>query len=460
MSPDERAACLATCAPGPETAPLLGDLDPAQLSAAGRIDALRALERHAEWVQALQVRLLGALDADRVDPAPEGDSPAEKVWDFTCEQVACALRISNRTAATRLATARHLTRTFRATLDLLQAGRIHYMQAHAVVDVTRNLPRATAARVETLVVRKMPEQAVSATRKALHRAVLKADPEGADGRHRSARAERRVSHRMDQDGMAWWSVYLPAEQAAQLDAAVDAHARCLQGAEEHRRAKGARGPESRPGVDAGRTLEQRRVDALVDLVLHGDVPFSGMELLEDGATLRPISAGGRSAPTIQVTVSLDTLIGVSEEPAELEGYGAVTAVQARALASDPGSVWRRLITDPGTGILLKVDPTTYRPTADVTRHVTIRDRRCAFPSCRMPAHRCDLDHVVPFDHRDFASGGPTTPDNLVALCRRHHMLKHHAGWSVTRDPATGRTTWTAPTGHVYLNEPGDFTAVA
>lgn len=109
-------------------------------------------------------------------------------------------------------------------------------------------------------------------------------------------------------------------------------------------------------------------------------------------------------------------------------------------------------------MLVKTDPTTYRPTAETVRHVIARDGHCAFPSCRMPAHRCDLDHVQPFDHHAPATGGPTTPGNLIPLCRRHHLLKHRAGWTVERDPATGHTNWTAPTGHAYTNAPHIYAA--
>ncbi len=38
---------------------------------------------------------------------------------------------------------------------------------------------------------------------------------------------------------------------------------------------------------------------------------------------------------------------------------------------------------------------------------------------------------------------------MIALCRRHHLLKHRANWHVAHDPATGTVHWTAPTGHHY-----------
>lgn len=119
-------------------------------------------------------------------------------------------------------------------------------------------------------------------------------------------------------------------------------------------------------------------------------------------------------------------------------------------------MWRRLLTDPGSGMVVKTDPVTYKPTAQTARHVIARDGVCMFPSCRMPAHRCDLDHVEPFDHDDPQAGGATTPENLIPLCRRHHLLKHRTDWRVERNTTTGVVTWTAPTGHDYTSHPHDY----
>ncbi|PQM19253.1 DUF222 domain-containing protein, partial [Streptomyces xinghaiensis] len=78
--------------------------------------------------------------------------------------------------------------------------------------------------------------------------VLKADPQGAERRHRRRREDRTIWHRATEDGMATWTAFLPTPQAAQLDAAVDAHAATF--------------------TDDGRTLNQKRVDALYDLVVN------------------------------------------------------------------------------------------------------------------------------------------------------------------------------------------------
>ena len=51
--------------------------------------------------------------------------------------------------------------------------------------------------------------------------------------------------------------------------------------------------------------------------------------------------------------------------------------------------------------------------------VQARDRQCFHPSCDVPAERCEIDHIVPFE-----LGGSTTQDNGQSACRFHHRWKH------------------------------------
>ncbi len=48
--------------------------------------------------------------------------------------------------------------------------------------------------------------------------------------------------------------------------------------------------------------------------------------------------------------------------------------------------------------------------------------------------------------------GPTTLHNLNALCRKHHMFKHHAGWTLTMT-TDGTCTWASPLGRTYTTKP-------
>ena len=144
-----------------------------------------------------------------------------------------------------------------------------------------------------------------------------------------------------------------------------------------------------------------------------------------------------------MTIALSTLLGYDQQPGELDGHGPIPTDLALRLAADPTATWRRLITDEH-GRLLDYGRTTYRPPADLTRHVIARDQTCRFPTCNRKAHRCELDHTHPWH-----TGGTTDPANLNALCRRHHHAKHDTGWQPQR-LTDGTIRWTSPTGHTYL----------
>jgi hypothetical protein len=94
------------------------------------------------------------------------------------------------------------------------------------------------------------------------------------------------------------------------------------------------------------------------------------------------------------------------------------------------------------------DPGPYRIPAAMKRFVRARDVTCRFPGCRRPARYCDVDHV---DRWPF---GPTHPDNLVCLCRRHHRLKHSRPWHV-RLTDCGTLVWISRTGRTRLVSPSD-----
>ncbi|MGB2737448.1 MAG: HNH endonuclease signature motif containing protein, partial [Candidatus Nanopelagicales bacterium] len=96
---------------------------------------------------------------------------------------------------------------------------------------------------------------------------------------------------------------------------------------------------------------------------------------------------------------------------------------------------------------------TYTPPAHLREYVIARDRGCQFPGCSQPSHRCDLDHVEAFTAS--TDSGPTSADNLISLCRRHHQLKTHHRWRVRiikpPDRQTGETIieWTSPRGRLH-----------
>ena len=125
---------------------------------------------------------------------------------------------------------------------------------------------------------------------------------------------------------------------------------------------------------------------------------------------------------------------------------AVPALTAWALAA--GGTWRRLVTDPASGVVIDVGRTSYRPPAGLADLVRARDRACVFPTCQTPAERCDIDHLTAW-----SQGGTTSLDNLTTLCEAHHRLKHTPGWALTRDQAGGILSWHTPDKTVYQRHP-------
>jgi len=340
-----------------------------------------------------------------------GDNPVAD----TATEVACALRISQGAAETQVAEARLLTQVFPEALEELAAGNVQVAQVRALIETTAALDDDTARAVQERVLGRMSEQNPATTRRALLRAVLKGDPEGAQRRHEAARKGRRVVQYPEADGMGTMRATLTAERAVHAMAVIDTHARAAKQSGDER------------------TLDQARADSFYQLVTGEQREYP--------------------PAVVTVTVGIDTLLGIDQEPGELERYGPVTADTARMLAAGEDAVWRRLLTAPESGLVVKTDPHTYRPTAEVRRHVSARDGHCSFPGCAMPAARTDLDHVVAFDHRRPERGGLTVPENLQALCRRHHGLKTRGDWTVrlsqTDVNTTPTTTWTAPSGRRY-----------
>ena len=149
---------------------------------------------------------------------------------------------------------------------------------------------------------------------------------------------------------------------------------------------------------------------------------------------------------MHVTVPVLTLLGSSEAPAELDGYGPIDPETARQLAASAPS-FQRILTHPESGVVLSVGRGSYAVPKDLRRWLVLRDETCRFPGCSRSARRSEIDHTV-----DWQFGSETAHLNLAHLCLSHHHFKHQTAWSYTQD-AHGRLEWTSTTGHRYATEP-------
>jgi hypothetical protein len=471
----DEPADLESTEPGPLLALLLDDTDldrcdddqvVAAAVAAARLESWAAA-RKLSAVASLVARAAGWRGVCRDGHAVAGRTvPASRI---AAHELGAALDLSPRSAGNLVHFALDLAR-LPATRNALAGGVIDLAKARMVVDTLRVLDDDAAREVEARVLPAAAGRTWAQLHDPLRRAVLRVDPAAAAERRRRRLGDRKAERFPLPDGMAGLSWTHTAETVDSFWTWLTATA------------------EAARRVDDDRTLDQIRADVLADLGRLGlDEDTTHPDLLpdadadgslepsqdepsqdepdqdepdqdepdqdepdQDGSPTGPIQAGrGRPRrlplrqgrrPHIQVVVGIGTLLGLDEEPAELVGYGPITADVARRIAA--AGTWRRVLTDPRTGRFDEMSASTYEPPQDLRDHVVARDRTCRGPGCRAPAARCDLDHRVPHPR------GPTSPDNLYAACRQFHEDKTLTDTTVTDDGAGGLHV-TYPTGRTY-----------
>ncbi|MFF3039516.1 HNH endonuclease [Arthrobacter citreus] len=148
---------------------------------------------------------------------------------------------------------------------------------------------------------------------------------------------------------------------------------------------------------------------------------------------------------VMVLINADTLAGLDENPAELNGYGPISAETARSMILE-ALHWTPLLQDPATGEILTVGRTRRIP-AGLKRWLQARDGTCRFPGCPVNVTHAEIDHTTPY-----ARGGPTDHTNLEHLCPKHHRFKTLGHWKA-RQPEAGTIEWNSPTGRTYTTDP-------
>src|SRR5580765_2734222 len=181
--------------------------DPARLSDAGLIDALVALHRQAASVQARQAWVLAEFARRRPDQDGGLFDP------YGADEVALALTLSAGTAHMRVGQAVRLDNELAATRQAWAAGLLDERKVTAICQATQHLDREVAARVQDRVLPDVPHQTLAQLWAALRKAILAADPEGANERYRKAVKGRRVDLYPEDDGMAVLAAMLPAQDA-------------------------------------------------------------------------------------------------------------------------------------------------------------------------------------------------------------------------------------------------------
>ncbi|HEX9031719.1 MAG TPA: DUF222 domain-containing protein, partial [Streptosporangiaceae bacterium] len=116
-----------------------------------------------------------------------------------------------------------------ATGAALRAGEIDLSRARLIAEATSMLDEETARKVEARVLPRAGEQTTGQLRAALRRAVIAADPKGAERRREEAERRARVMLYPDAEGTASLAGYnLPGVQAAAAMARMSALARAMK----------------------------------------------------------------------------------------------------------------------------------------------------------------------------------------------------------------------------------------
>ena len=167
----------------------------------------------------------------------------------------------------------------------------------------------------------------------------------------------------------------------------------------------------RDGLDC-RSVGERQAEALAEVCAYS------LERAPSGVVPE---AGGRR-PVLNVLVTLDDLQRRARA-AVLDFGGTVSPEALRMLACDAGVV---PIVMNGAGQPLDVGRVKRTVPDGLRRAVAARDRGCAHPGCDRPPSWCEVHHIVAWE-----SGGATSLDNCVMLCKVHHRLLHHTEWLVS-----------------------------
>ena len=413
----ELAAFLSTMVPGWSAVAYLDSLSEEEMDDAALVEGIGAWDRIQSWVASRQADLV--LELVR---RPRLGSGGETV-DRAAQEIAAALAVSRRGGQAVVERALELDGA-PEVFDALARGQVSVRKAETLLTETAHLSADDAAAVRREMVPQAGRMTVPQLRRGIRRCEAQRDPGATQKRHVAAVADRGVRMEPAPDAMAWIHAFLPAVDAMRVMTGLDAMA-------------AAAAPQD------DRTADQRRADALTDAI--GRYLDAGVDL--SGA---PLPTRGRRRPHVAVTMSVATATGLEDGPVELAGYGLIPSAVGREVLAE--GLWSPVAVHPATGEVLGRCSPTYRPSRWLVEAVVARDVTCTAVGCRVPADRCDVDHVVPFDpERDAAE--QTRLDNLQALCRHHHRMKTFGGWSSVRDPATGVTRWTSPTGQTYTRDP-------
>jgi hypothetical protein len=441
---------LAIIPAGPRLAAILAGVDRGSLSDEDLVRLAQARQRLAAHMQAQLLADIHAI-GQRTDHLVRADEKERRGW-AECE-VAMAMTWTSRAAGWQLSLAEDLVDRLPVVFAALDAGEIDVPRANVFAVETCGLDDQVARRVADPLIGDAGRLTTGQLRVRLRRLVIAADPERATRNAKEQVTERRVVAELTSEGTADLRGHdLPPHRVAAAMERLTAIARA-----------------AKSGGDA-RKMDQLRADAMLDLLVGDGVATGGQvsgapvgdagpqpvppmpepDVSGDAPRLHAVMPGPRKG-VVDIQVPLTTLVGLSDFPGELAGYGPVIADIARqVVAEQTDATWRFSVYDPH-GQLIHHGTTRRRPKAEDVAFIRARDKTCRAPGCRRPARQCDIEHT-----EDWASTKDSRRCNLACLCRRHHLWKHlkHSGLTQITPGTLGFTT---PLGQYLVTHPEPYT---
>lgn len=372
------------------------------------IDRIRALEQLKAACAAAQVRETAALDSLRRTAEAARGVPAERQCRGLAGEVGLARSESPHRGSKHLALARALAQDLPHTLEALTHGDINEDKAAVVHRETAWLPSGhDRAVVDAAVAERLPFLGHKQLAWEARREAQQQDPLAAAMHWDRAAADRRVTVRPAENGMAYLTAVIPLAQAVAC----------------HRALADTTATAVAMGEADGRTGHQVMADTLVERLTG-----------QSSATGTPVE--------VQLFMTDTALFGTDDTPARFPGHGSLPAGIARDLigSSEADVYLRRLYTAPDDGQLVAMDSRRRSFPALLRRMVILRDDLCRTPYC--DAQIRHVDHATPH-----AGGGETSWDNASGLCARCNYAKENPGWVHAAGPA--HLDVTTPTGHRY-----------
>ena len=362
----------------------------------------------------------GEVDLHGEGLVPLAGEGTPQVAEFAPAELAGHLGISHDAGRQLIGDALELRHRLPRLFDLVLAGTVPAWRARQAAALTTRLTREMVTWVDKMLACDPQHMTVTRVRRIIEETILHYDPDRAAADEQAALAARHVTLVHDSGpGTTEVQMRLDTLDALHLDDTLADIATSL-----------SRLGDSDP-------LDVRRAKAVGVLA----DPQRALDLLTTGELTRSARAG-----RMELFVHLES--ADLADPARAGGVVERLGAATRGLLA----VWLGRPDLAGITVRPVLDlhrPDTverHHPPAWMRQAALLVDATCVFPGCSRDSRRCDLDHIdayVPLE--DGGPLGQTRLANLAPLCRTHHRLKTHSGWSYQR-LTDNHYLWTTPTG--------------